>query len=146
MVPTAALSAIVLNDTIALLMTPVVIRSTRALRVNPLPYLVAVAIAANVGSLATEVGNPQNAFIAIRSGIPFLTFTAYLLPVTIACLAIAIGLVWLAFRKDLAVPFTRAGSMEPVHLHRTGLRLTLGVTPGVAARFFAAPTPVWLPL
>src|SRR5207247_9493115 len=93
MVPTAALSAIVLNDTLALLVTPVVIRSTRALRVNPLPYLVAVAIAANVGSVATEVGNPQNASIAIQSGIPFLKFTAYLLPVTVACLADATGFV-----------------------------------------------------
>src|SRR3989449_108983 len=118
----------------------------RALRVNPLPYLVAVAIAANVGSVATEVGNPQNAFIAIQSGIPFLTFTAYLLPVTVACLAVAIGLVWLVFRKDLAVPLTHAGSVEPVHLQRTGLGVTLGVTVGVAAAFFAAPTPVWLPL
>src|SRR3989442_3009028 len=146
MVATAALSALVLNDTIALLVTPVVIRSTRALRVNPLPYIVAVAIAANVGSVATEVGNPQNAFIAIRSGIPFLTFTAYLLPVTVACLAVAIGLVWLVFRKDLAVPLTHAGSVGPVQLQRTGLGVTLGVTVGVAAAFFASPTPVWLPL
>src|SRR6266545_844255 len=68
MIATAFLSALVLNDTIALLVTPVVVRSTRALRVNPVPYLVAVAIAANIGSVATEVGNPQNAFIAIRSG------------------------------------------------------------------------------
>src|SRR5437879_5401984 len=104
MVTTAALSAVVLNDTIALLVTPVVVRSARALRVNPIPYLVAVAISANVGSVATEVGNPQNAFIGIRSGIPFLTFTAYLLPVTVACLAVAIGLVWFAFRKDLPAP------------------------------------------
>src|SRR5467141_3805542 len=146
MVATAALSAIVLNDTIALLVTPVVVRSTRALRVNPVPYLVAVAIAANVGSVATEVGNPQNAFIAIQSGIPFLTFTAYLLPVTVACLAVAIGLVWLVFRKDLALPLAHAGSVEPVHLQRTGLGVTLGVTVGVAAAFFASPTPVWLPL
>src|SRR2546422_6409526 len=146
MVTTAALSAVVLNDTIALLVTPVVVRSARALRVNPIPYLVAVAISANVGSVATEVGNPQNAFIGIRSGIPFLTFTAYLLPVTVACLAVAIGLVWLVFRKDLAVPLSHAGSVEPVHLQRTGLGVTLGVTVGVAAAFFASPTPVWLPL
>src|SRR3989442_13726295 len=102
MVTTAALSAVVLNDTIALLVTPVVVRSARALRVNPIPYLVAVAISANVGSVATEVGNPQNAFIGIRAGIPFLTFTAYLLPVTDASLAAAIVLVWVAFRKNLA--------------------------------------------
>ena len=93
MLATAALSALVLNDTIALLVTPVVVRSARALRVNPVPYLVAVAIAANVGSVATEVGNPQNAFIAIRSGIPFLTFTAYMLPVTVVCLAVSIVFV-----------------------------------------------------
>src|SRR5207245_9765196 len=41
MIATAFLSALVLNDTIALLVTPVVVRSTRALRVNPVPYLVA---------------------------------------------------------------------------------------------------------
>ncbi|TLZ66984.1 MAG: anion transporter, partial [Methanobacteriota archaeon] len=108
MVATAALSALVLNDTIALLVTPVVVRSARALRVKPVPYLVAVAIAANVGSVATEVGNPQNAFIAIRSGIPFLAFSAYLLPVAIACLAVSIGLVWLVFRKDLSAPIGAA--------------------------------------
>src|SRR5438309_1934012 len=146
MVATAALSALVLNDTIALLVTPVVVRSTRALRVNPLPYRVAAAIATNVGSVATEVGTPQTASIAIRPGIPFLTFTAYLLPVTIACLVVAIGLVWLAFRRDLAAPLTPLSSVEPVRLQRTGLAVTLGVTVGVAVAFFASPTPVWLPL
>src|SRR5881296_1255918 len=147
MVATAVLSAIVLNDTIALLVTPVVVRSTRALRVNPVPYLVAVAIAANIGSVATEVGNPQNAFIAIRSGIPFLTFTAYLLPATLASLAAAIGLVWLAFRRDLKAPLTRATALlPPVRLQRTGLALTLGITMAVSVGFFAAPTPDWLPL
>jgi len=147
MIATAFLSALVLNDTIALLVTPVVVRSTRALRVNPVPYLVAVAIAANIGSVATEVGNPQNAFIAIRSGIPFLTFTAYLLPATLASLAAAIGLVWLAFRRDLKAPLTRATALlPPVRLQRTGLALTLGITIAVSVGFFAAPTPDWLPL
>src|SRR3989441_6821180 len=128
MVATAALSALVLNDTIALLVTPVVVRSARALRVKPVPYLVAVAVAANVGSVATEVGNPQNAFIAIRSGIPFLAFSAYLLPVAIACLAVSIGLVWLVFRKDLSAPIGAAAPLPVVRLERRGLALTFGVT------------------
>src|SRR3989441_998263 len=106
----------------------------------------AVAISANVGSVATEVGNPQNAFIGIRSGIPFLTFTAYLLPVTVACLAVAIGLVWLAFRKDLAAPLTPAVSMPAVPLQRRGMVFTLAVTLAVAVAFFASSTPEWLPL
>ena len=146
MVATAVLSALVLNDTIALLVTPVVVRSARSLRVNPVPYLVAVAVAANVGSVATEVGNPQNAFIAIRSGIPFLVFTAYLLPVMIACLAVAMGLVWLAFRKDLAAPISRAATLPAVRLQRNGMTFTLGVTVAVSIAFFASSTPEWLPL
>ena len=146
MIATAALSALVLNDAIALLVTPVVIRSARSLKVNPVPYLVAVAIAANVGSVATEVGNPQNAFIAIRSGIPFLTFTAYLLPVTIVCLAIAIAGVRLAFRRDLAAPIAGAVAGPIVPLQRRGLTLTFGVAVVVAAAFLASPHPDWLPL
>ena len=146
MIATAALSALVLNDTIALLVTPVVVRSARALRVNPVPYLVAVAIAANVGSVATEVGNPQNAFIAIRSGIPFLTFSAYLLPITIVCLVVSIGLVWLVFRKDLAAPLVAVTSMPAVRLQRRGLGFTLGVTVAVSGAFLASGTPDWLPL
>jgi Na+/H+ antiporter NhaD/arsenite permease-like protein len=146
MVATAALSALVLNDAIALLVTPIVVRSSRSLKVNPVPYLVAVAIAANVGSVATEVGNPQNAYIAIRSGIPFLTFTAYLLPVAIACLLVSILGVWLAFRKDLARPLTRDASLPVVQVQKRGLIFTLGVTVGISAAFLASPSPEWLPL
>jgi Na+/H+ antiporter NhaD/arsenite permease-like protein len=145
MVATAFLSALVLNDAIALLMTPIVVRSAKTLQVKPVPYLVALALAANIGSVATEIGNPQNAFIAIASGIPFLTFTAVLVPVTLACLAAGIGLVWAVFRKDLATPLHRADHLPPVHLERTGLAVTLGVVFGVVAAFFLS-TPMWLPL
>lgn len=146
MVATAVLSALVLNDTIALLVTPVVVRSARALRVKPVPYLIALAVSANVGSVATEIGNPQNAFIGIRSGIPFLVFTAYLLPVTVACLAVAIALVWFVFRKDLAAPIDRILPGPAVVIERRALLFALAVTVAVAVAFFASPTPAWLPL
>lgn len=146
MLAAAFLSALVLNDAIALLMTPIVVRSARTLRVRPVPYLVALAIAANVGSVATEIGNPQNAYIAIESGIPFLTFTAVLLPVMLVCLALSIGLVWFAFRKDLASPLSRAAALPPIRLQRTGLAVTLGVSAGVVLGFLFSPTSAWLPL
>lgn len=145
MVAAAFLSALVLNDAIALLMTPIVVRSARTLRVRPVPYLVALALAANIGSVATEVGNPQNAYIAIVSGIPFLTFTLVLLPVMLVCLALAIGLTWLVFRKDLAAPLTRAAELPPIRLQRNGLVVTLGISLGVVIGFFLS-TPPWLPL
>ena len=147
MLAAAFLSALVLNDAIALLMTPIVVRSARTLRVRPVPYLVALAIAANVGSVATEVGNPQNAYIAItsRPPIPFLTFTAVLLPVMLVCLALAIALVGFVFRKDLSAPLTRATELPPIRVQRNGLVVTLGVGLGVVVGFFLS-TPPWLPL
>ncbi|HYM38855.1 MAG TPA: SLC13 family permease [Thermoplasmata archaeon] len=146
MLAAAFLSALVLNDAIALLMTPIVVRSTRALKVRPVPYLVALALAANIGSVATEIGNPQNAYIAIVSNIPFLSFTAVLLPVMLVCLVVSIGVVALAFRKDLSEPLTRTAEMPPIRLQRNGLALALGIGLGVVAGFFLSPTPAWLPL
>ncbi len=146
MVAAAFLSALVLNDAIALLMTPIVVRSTRALKVRPVPYLVALAIAANVGSVATEIGNPQNAYIAIVSGIPFLSFSAVLLPIMLVCLGVSFGLVWLAFRKDLAEPLSRTAVLPPIRVQRTGLTASLVIGLGVVAGFLVSPQPGWLPL
>ncbi|MCX6653133.1 MAG: SLC13 family permease [Methanomassiliicoccales archaeon] len=101
MVSTAVLSALILNDTVVLLFTPIVIRSCRLIKANPIPFLVAEAISANIGSVATEVGNPQNAYIATQSGIPFVEFSLKLIPVTAICLIVAIVLIWFAFRRDL---------------------------------------------
>ncbi len=145
MVATAFLSALVLNDAIALLMTPIVVRSARSLKVNPVPYLVGLALAANIGSVATEIGNPQNAYIAIVSRIPFLTFTAYMLLPTLASLGVAVGLVWFVFRKDLARPLVRPEIAVAPRLHRNGLAVALGITFGVVAGFFLSP-PGWLSL
>jgi Na+/H+ antiporter NhaD/arsenite permease-like protein len=106
---TAVLSALILNDTVVLLFTPIVIKACRLIKANPIPFLVAEAIAANIGSVATPVGNPQNAFIATQSHITFAEFTTKLLPVTLACLAVAMVMVWLVFRKDLVEGCERNG-------------------------------------
>jgi Na+/H+ antiporter NhaD/arsenite permease-like protein len=101
MVVTGALSALVLNDTIVLLFTPIIIRTCRLLKSNPVPYLVAEALAANIGSVATVVGNPQNAFIATKAGISFVDFSARLVPVSIVCMLVAIAMMYLFYRKDI---------------------------------------------
>ena len=101
MVVTGSLSALVLNDTIVLLFTPIIIRTCRLLKSNPVPYLVAEALAANIGSVATVVGNPQNAFIATKAGISFVDFSARLVPVSIVCMLVAIAMMYLFYRKDI---------------------------------------------
>ena len=101
MVITGALSALILNDTIVLLFTPIIIRTCRLLKSNPVPFLVAEAIAANIGSVATAVGNPQNAFIATKAGISFVDFSAKLLPVAAVCMVVAIAILYLFYKKDI---------------------------------------------
>src|SRR5829696_7229346 len=85
------LSAIFLNDTIALMMTPLVLELALTLRRNPIPYLIALVTAANVGSVAAITGNPQNMLVGISSGIPFVKFTATLAPIAGAGLIV----IWL---------------------------------------------------
>ena len=65
------------------------------------PYLLALAMSANIGSVATLVGNPQNMIIGQLSGIPFLRFSASLLPVAVVGLAIEYAVLRFGFRKVL---------------------------------------------
>lgn len=85
------LSALFLNDTIVLMFTPLVLDMTLAMRRNPVPYLIGLVCAANIGSVATITGNPQNMIVGMASGIPFAHFTLALAPVAI----LGLGLGWL---------------------------------------------------
>lgn len=96
------LSAVFLNDTIALMMTPLVLELALALRRNPLPYLVALVTAANVGSVSAITGNPQNMLVGIASGIPFVKFTAALAPVALAGLVIIWVVMIVVYRAEFA--------------------------------------------
>ncbi len=84
-------SAVFLNDTIVLVFTPLVLDVVLTLRRNPLPYLVGLVTAANIGSVATITGNPQNMLVGISSGISFVNFTLALAPVAF----LGLGIIWL---------------------------------------------------
>jgi len=77
------LSAFLVNDIICLVMTPFVLRITRRVGLAPLPYLLAVATASNIGSVASITGNPQNILIGSVSGISYLHFIGHLGPVAV---------------------------------------------------------------
>src|SRR5262249_43657564 len=63
------LSALLVNDTICLMLTPLIVAVIRRGKLPLLPYLVALATSANIGSVATLVGNPQNMIIGHFSHI-----------------------------------------------------------------------------
>lgn len=108
------LSAIFLNDTIVLMFTPLVLEITHALRRNPIPYLVGLVSAANIGSTATITGNPQNMIIGIASGITFNQFTAALGPVALAGLVIAWVVLVLVYRGEFSASrFEHTPELQP---------------------------------
>jgi len=85
---TGILSAFLVNDIVCLVMTPFVLHLARRLDLAPMPYVLAVATASNIGSAATITGNPQNMLIGSLSGMSYVDFIAHLGPVALAGLAI----------------------------------------------------------
>jgi Na+/H+ antiporter NhaD/arsenite permease-like protein len=100
-ISSALLSAFFVNDTICLLFTPIILKSTRLLKLNPVPYLIAIAAASNIGSALTITGNPQNMYIGIQSSIPFLRFSLFMLPPVLVGLGLLYVIIGLINRKDI---------------------------------------------
>ena len=101
MILSAVLSALALNDAVVLMFTPIVIRCCIRLRAEPIPYLVGLMMSSNIGSIATAVGNPQNAFIVTRADMDFLTYSMHSVPISIVCLIACFIILYLIFRKKL---------------------------------------------
>jgi len=76
-------SAFLVNDIVCLVMTPLALHMARRFGLPPVPYVLAVATASNIGSTATITGNPQNMLIGSLSGISYVDFFAHLGPVAI---------------------------------------------------------------
>nr|WP_132012984.1 SLC13 family permease [Hydrogenispora ethanolica] len=111
------LSAVCINDIVCLLFTPIVLLVCAKARCNPLPHLLGVAIASNIGSAATFLGNPQNILIASLSGVPFLTYFRTALPVALAGLACAYWVIARLYRRELQGPLP-ALEQDRVGCHR----------------------------
>ena len=93
-------SAFLVNDAICLIMTPLVLDLVSRLKRDPIPYLLAIPLASNVGSVATITGNPQNMIIGGLSHIPYGTFAAALWPVAAVGLALTVLLLALIYRRE----------------------------------------------
>lgn len=98
-------SAFLVNDTVCLVLTPLVCELTQRLRRNPVPYLLGVAMSSNAGSVATITGNPQNMIIGSLSHIPYTRFAAALAPVAAVALVLTVALLAITFRAEF---WTRA--------------------------------------
>jgi len=125
------LASIFMNDTICLMLTPVILRIAARLRVAPVPYLLAMVTASNIGSVMTLVGNPQNMLIGIRSKIPFPEFLGAMWPAALGGLLVDFAVIWWVYRRSLGWRATQPASDEPAII-----RLPLVLSMLVMAAFF----------
>jgi len=137
------LSALLVNDTICLMLTPLVVAVIRRGKLSLLPYLVALATSANIGSVATLVGNPQNMIIGHFSHISFPEFSRSLVPVAVIGLAINFLILRFGFRKMLrTTAIDRAEHVTP-KLKRGLFALVCVVLVSIFAGFLAGLNLAW---
>lgn len=98
------MSAFLINDTVALVATPIVIGFASRMKVNHTPFLISLAFGVTIGSTFTPIGNPQNLLISLDSGMsrPFLDFVLYLTAPTTACIFVTYLLVTKFYKKYLS--------------------------------------------
>ncbi|HUA96809.1 MAG TPA: anion transporter [Terracidiphilus sp.] len=141
---TGVLSAFFVNDIICLAMTPFVLTAARRMGLKPLPYLVAVATASNIGSVATLTGNPQNILIGSYSGIGYRAFLGHLGPVAAIGLVVDWVVLRLMFGGDLIPERERGNAGVAAQVDGRALRLTAVVAALVLAGFLAGVPPAMM--
>jgi Na+/H+ antiporter NhaD/arsenite permease-like protein len=141
----AVLSAFLVNDTVCLMLTPLVLAVVEDARLPPMPYLLAVCMGSNSGSVATFTGNPQNMLIQGASGLSYASFAAYMALPAILSTGIVIALLLYLFRQQL--PSKRfEPHPPPPPVDRPLLALTMAVLVAVVVGFFAGFPMSWTAL
>lgn len=136
-VTSAVLSAFLVNDSVCLVLTPLVLAAVRRAGLPPLPYLLAVCMGANAGSVATFTGNPQNMIIQGASGLPYARWAAVMtLPALVATGTVAMALD-LVFRRELAGRGVGTAPALPARRSADAWVSAAWILGGVVVAFFA---------
>ncbi len=138
-----ALSAFFVNDVVCIAMTPLVIRLAERIHRKPMPFLIGLVTAANIGSTATITGNPQNMIIGSLSKIAFTRFVLVLGPIAVVGLIVDFIVVALVFRQSLAEEVKEARvrtvrtATRAIGAQRVMIVKALLVTVAIVILFFA---------
>jgi Na+/H+ antiporter NhaD/arsenite permease-like protein len=136
----ALLAAVLTNDVVCFALTPLLLASLRRTRLDPVPFLLAIAIGTNLGSALTPIGNPQNILIAQRLELDFLPFVAFCAPPVLLSLGAAYLVLARRLRpRDAAAPAPAPASEGPA-LDRWQAIKAIGLT-ALAIALFLSPVP-----
>ncbi|HEV3271375.1 MAG TPA: SLC13 family permease [Candidatus Methylacidiphilales bacterium] len=145
MAAAAGLSAFLNNDVVCFVLAPVVAAALVGRRMNPAPFLIALAVASNIGAAATLVGNAQNMMIGQVAGLSFGRYAAWCLVPVVFALGCAYGLIWMISRKGLGFSGVETGGGEgatPAPQPFNPIHTTKGlVILGLVIAFFFSPVP-----
>jgi Na+/H+ antiporter NhaD/arsenite permease-like protein len=130
-----SLAAVVTNDAVCVLAAPLIVRWIVRSNLPRLPFLLALATAANTGSVATLVGNPQNMLCANLGKLGFDRFAFHMVPVTLLALAANHAILALIFRRELAGDLPVEEPREP--LLTRGSAITLAVIAATVGFYLA---------
>ncbi|TNF35985.1 MAG: hypothetical protein EP329_05670 [Deltaproteobacteria bacterium] len=129
------MSAFMVNDTVCLFLTPIVVATCARVGLPMGPYLLAVATSANLGSAATLVGNPQNMLIGSMSGLSFVDFLAHAGPAAALALLLNTGLL-LAYYGRTVGRVTTVPPPKAAPARTRELALPLATLASVVLAFF----------
>jgi Na+/H+ antiporter NhaD/arsenite permease-like protein len=108
---TAVVSAFLDNVTTVLLLTPMLLYIAKVMNLNPIPFLLAMILASNVGGAGTLIGDPPNIMIASSSGLTFNDFILTMGPIALVDLIIIIGIFYFIYGRGLKVDEHERGAM-----------------------------------
>ena len=135
------LSAVLANDVVVFAMTPMLVIGLARAGLDPRPYVLALAAAANAGSAATVIGNPQNILIASVGALDFWGFAAVCAPPALASLVVVWLVVATVWRGRLRLgERTPHAAAESLALDRAGVAKAVAATLALLA-LFATPLP-----
>jgi Na+/H+ antiporter NhaD/arsenite permease-like protein len=140
------LSALLVNDSVCLLLAPLVDRVARKAGRDRVPYLIGLAMGSNAGSALTLAGNPQNMLVAHLSGIPYREYLWFGGPPALAALLTTSAVLHYVFRAELARPSLALASVPPAHeVHASPWRLAvaLGCTALASVLFLVGANLAW---
>lgn len=139
-VAAGGLSALLSNDVVVFAMTPLLCRGLVARGLDPRPFLIALAGAANAGSAATIIGNPQNILIGQIGGLEFWSFLGLCAPPALAAMAIVLVVVWWVWRGRFQTGQPFQAAPLPTSPNRPALIKALVASLALLA-LFASPLP-----
>ena len=131
------LSAFFVNDTVCLMLTPLLIAVVRPLGLETLPFLLAIALGSNVGSAMTPTGNPQNMLVAVASGLSFPRFLAALALPSLGGLVIVFVVLRIVCARQLRAPLATPAAAPETPFDRALVSRSLLVFAGALVCWLA---------